>query len=154
MDNSVMMSDCDVLKETLEILKHFESDFISRIPEDFMNVMKTLASKSNIEVQVDTSKSLSEQSISEDCKDMISLIYYNYIATKDEKEELTKIWKDNENSYQKMLHEKYNPENIFNNGNQTSKDEHRMESMPAVIEEKSLFQKIISFIKGIFKNKN
>jgi hypothetical protein len=55
-----------------------------------------MAADSKIEVSIDISKGLEEQDISQECKDMISLIYYKYIADNDEKKELIKIWAEND----------------------------------------------------------
>lgn len=156
MVTQAMLSSYNVSKETLEVLKYFDSAFISKIPESFLRAMKDLASKAVVDVKIDTTKSLKEQNISEDCKDMIALIYYNYVATKPERLEITEIWKNNEKVYQKALYEKYNPDNVFentiderlsNSGNITQ----QTENLPAVVEEKNVIQKIISFIKNIFK---
>lgn len=156
MVTQAMVSSYNVSKETLEVLKYFDSAFISKIPESFLRAMKDLASKAIVDVKIDTTKSLSEQNISEDCKDMIALIYYNYVATKPERLEMTEIWQNNEKVYQKALYEKYNPDNVFENtieerlenGNINNK---QTENLPAVVEEKNVIQKIISFIKNIFK---
>ena len=42
---------------------------------------------------LDSNKKLRDQNISEECKDLISLIYYNYIADENEKKEILKILK-------------------------------------------------------------
>lgn len=152
MDTNVMIKDYDVLKETLYVLSYFDNSFLEKIPDSFLNALKELALKSNKEVDIDVSKSLKEQSISDDCKDLISLIYYNYIASQDEKKELMNIWKSNENIYQKDLHEKYNPENIFKTEIKQNQEKITPENFPMVQEkEKNVIQRIMDFIKGIFK---
>lgn len=152
MDTNVIIKDYDVLKETLYVLSYFDNSFLEKIPDSFLNALKELALKSNKEVYIDYSKSLKEQNISDDCKDLISLIYYNYIASQDEKKELMNIWKSNENIYQKDLHEKYNPENIFKTEIKQNQEKITSENFPMVQEkEKNVIQRIMDFIKGIFK---
>lgn len=156
MVTQAMISSYNVSKETLEVLKYFDSAFISKIPESFLRAMKDLASKAIIDVKIDTTKSLKDQSISEDCKDMIALIYYNYVATKPERLEMTEIWQNNEKVYQKALYEKYNPDNVFENTiderlSNNNKNVQSSENLPTVVEEKGFIQKIINFIKNIFK---
>lgn len=155
MVTQAMVSSYNVSKETLEVLKYFDSTFISKIPESFLRAMKDLASKAIVEVKIDTTKSLKEQNISDDCKDMIALIYYNYVATKPERLEMTEIWQNNEKVYQKALYEKYNPDNVFENTIEerlaNNNNTPQPENLPTVVEEKSFIQKIISFIKNIFK---
>lgn len=145
----------NVFKETLEVLKHFDSEFLSKIPNEFLNAMKEFASKSTITVNIDTSKNLIEQDISEECKEMISLIFYSYIATKEEKEELTELWNVNEEAYQKGLKEKYNVDNIFENSKKVIETESAENSKKELVEykEKNFFQKIIEKIKNWFVKK-
>lgn len=145
----------NVFKETLEVLKHFDSEFLSKIPNEFLNAMKEFASKSTITVNIDTSKNLIEQDISEECKEMISLIFYSYIATKEEKEELTELWNVNEEAYQKGLKEKYNVDNIFENSKKVIETESAENSKKELVEykEKNFFQKIIEKIKNWFIKK-
>lgn len=145
----------NVFKETLEVLNHFDSEFLSKIPNEFLNAMKEFASKSTITVNIDTSKNLIEQDISEECKEMISLIFYSYIATKEEKEELTELWNVNEEAYQKGLKEKYNVDNIFENSKKVIETESAENSKKELVEykEKNFFQKIIEKIKNWFIKK-
>ena len=145
----------NVFNETLEVLNHFDSEFLSKIPNEFLNAMKEFASKSTITVNIDTSKNLIEQDISEECKEMISLIFYSYIATKEEKEELTELWNVNEEAYQKGLKEKYNVDNIFENSKKVIETESAENSKKELVEykEKNFFQKIIEKIKNWFIKK-
>lgn len=86
----------DVAKETLNILEYFDSNFVSKIPNNFLENLKLIAETSQIVVNIDKQKTLEDQEISEDCKDLISLIYYNYVADEKEKEEILKCWVENE----------------------------------------------------------
>ena len=84
---------------------------------------------------------------------MIALIYYNYVASKPERLEMTEIWQNNEKVYQKALYEKYNPDNVFENTIEerlNPKEEKAAENLPVVVEENSFIKKIINFIKNIF----
>lgn len=74
-----MVEICDVALETLEVLKYFNTEFTSKISESFLNSLKELAKKSKLEVKIDANKKLINQNISEETKDIISLIYYNYL---------------------------------------------------------------------------
>lgn len=65
---------------------------IAKISNNFLEKLKKIAKTSKINVNIDKSKKLEEQKISEDCKDLISLIYYNYVASKEEKKEILDNW--------------------------------------------------------------
>ena len=58
----------DIAKETIDILKYFDNDFISKIPENFMKKLQEISKASSLKVEIDASKKLEEQNISEDCK--------------------------------------------------------------------------------------
>lgn len=88
-----MVEICDVALETLEVLKYFNTEFTSKISESFLNSLKELAKKSKLEVKIDANKKLINQNISEETKDIISLIYYNYFADDKEKMKLQKYGK-------------------------------------------------------------
>ena len=94
-----MVEICDVALETLEVLKYFNTEFTSKISESFLNSLKELAKKSKLEVKIDANKKLINQNISEETKDII-LIYYNYFADDKEKNEIAKIWKENDEKFQ------------------------------------------------------
>ena len=142
----------DVAKETIEILNLFNPKFISKISNTFLNGLKELAKDSKKIVEIDKSKKLKEQNISEESKDLISLIYYNYIATEEEKREIAKIWNENEIIYQKELSEKYSVDNLFNANEKIEVQENT--NLPDVIRKDTLIDKIKRFLQKIFHRIN
>lgn len=111
-----------VFKEVITILSYFKEDLIMKIPSKVFKKLRELAGDSEGEIYIDPEKSIEEQNISEESKDIISLIYYIYIAKEDEKNEILKLWNDNENKYQEILKEKYNTENLFKNKTKENKE--------------------------------
>lgn len=146
----------DVYKEVLTVLAYFNDDFIEKIPDKVLKKLNELAADSKTDFYIDTEKKLYEQNISEESKDLISLIYYNFAADKNEKKELLKIWSENENKYQEKLRKIYNSDNIFQNKRKKfSKDENSsLSSNTAMVEYKkeNIFDKIKNFIKKIKLN--
>lgn len=137
-----------IAKETIEILKYFEPDFVSKIPDNFMDELRSLAQTSNITVKIDKNKKLKEQNISKESKDMISLIYYSYIATEKEKIEIEKIWNENEKQYENNVQEQYNPENLFKKKNKNETENNHM----ILYKEETYINKILSKIKSFIKS--
>lgn len=133
----------DTAKEVISVLNYFDYDLIRRIPKKFLDYLKNKAKDSNKKVDIDINKSLLEQNISEESKDLIALIYYNYFSDEAEKMRILKIWSNNEKIYQKSLEEKYNLDNIFKNN---IENEYNNE-LPLVIKKERLFDRIINFIK-------
>lgn len=91
-----MVDKKDLYKEVITVLSYFNKDIIKKIPTNVFSNLVEMAADSKIEVSIDVTKGLEAQDISQECKDMISLIYYNYIADNDEKKELIKIWAEND----------------------------------------------------------
>ncbi len=133
----------DIAKETIEVFKYLDASLIENISKSFLDFLEELSQESNIIVNIDSNKKLRDQNISEECKDLISLIYYNYIADENEKKEILKIWNNNERIYQKDLNEIYKVDKIFEKkeGKKIAKTE-----LPIIYKE-NIFKKIIKFIK-------
>lgn len=108
----------DVAKETLDVLEHFNNEFVSKIPRNVIKQLEELATDSDEKAIIDKSKKLNEQAISEECKSLISMIYYNYFANEEEKKEILNIWNENERLYQEELNKKYKIDNLFKNHKQ------------------------------------
>ncbi len=97
MKNKIDVS--NIAKETIEVLNYFDEEFISKISKNFLNNLYELSKNSNISVTIDENKNLKDQNISEECKDLLSVLYYRYIATETEKMDIIEIWKSNDILY-------------------------------------------------------
>lgn len=87
---------CDGAKEVLILLEYMSPDITNKIPEDFIIKLKELSANSDKLVQINPNKDLIDQEISEEAKDILTLIYYSYFADKEEQKELQTIWKEND----------------------------------------------------------
>lgn len=92
----MMKDSAYVAKEIITLLDKFEPSFSEKIPENFINILKESAKKCNQTITIDISKKLTEQDLSEECKDFISSFYYYFFAETEEKRELIKKWIDND----------------------------------------------------------
>ena len=88
----------DIYKEVLLVLSHFNKDLINKIPQKVFIKLVDLAADSDCDISIDVNKDIEEQEISEESKDIISLIYYSCVADEQEKKELISIWGQNDNS--------------------------------------------------------
>ena len=136
----------DISKETLTFLAFFDNKIIEKIPSRVITKLCEEAADSNADFYIDTNKSFAEQQISEEAKDLISLIYYDYIAEKDEKEEILKQWNLNEKKYQEKQNEKYEYENLFHREKTTTECTQLVE-----VKKETLFEKIKKILKQIIK---
>lgn len=142
----------DVAKETIELLNYFDSKFISKISTKFLHFLEELAQSSTINVTIDKKKKLKDQNVSEECKSLISLIYYDYIANEEEKKKIEKIWSDNELVYQQKLRERYNPNDIFKKKRQNYEEIIEKEELQLIeYKKESFWSKLLNGIKSFFK---
>ena len=138
----------DVAKETIYVLKNFNPTFTSKISKRILKDLEELAKTSKKEVKIDKTKSLKDQNILPETKDMIALLYYNYIALPEEKKEIIQKWNENESRYQERLRRKYNLDNVF------KKENTKENNNTSMIEyKKNIFQRIFEKIKEIIKLK-
>lgn len=108
--------------ELLEILELMEVEYVNKIPKKLMKVFKENAS-TTYEKHIDANIPLEEQNISEKTSALIAMLTLNYWCdSKEQKQELLDIYKENEKKYQEELREKYNPDNIFNNEYESTKE--------------------------------
>lgn len=138
----------DIAKETIYVLKNFNPTFTSKISKRILKDLEELAKTSKKEVKIDKTKSLKDQNILPETKDMIALLYYNYIALPEEKKEIIQKWNENEARYQEKLRRKYNLDNVF------KKENTKENNNTSMIEyKKNIFQRIFEKIKEIIKLK-
>ena len=125
----------DISKETLTFLAFFDNKMIEKIPAHIITKLCEEAADSKLDFYIDVNKS----------KDLISLIYYDYIAEEDEKKEILNQWNLNEKNYQNAQKEKYNYDKIFAHKENTSCVE------LIEVKRETIFQKIKNLFKKIIK---
>lgn len=89
----------DISKETLTFLSFFDSKMIEKIPGSVIKKLCEEAAESKQDFYIDVNENFANQKISEKSKDLIALIYYDYIADEDEKKEILNQWNINEKNY-------------------------------------------------------
>ena len=134
------------------LLKHFPKTYIDKLPQELLNLIKQ-NSDSKYFIEVDVTKPLEQQDISNETKNTIVVFKYNYWSNEYEKRNIIKRLEDNEKNYQDKLREKYNPDNLF-----SKKIDNIMETknneMQLIEYRESALKKILNKIRAFFKNKN
>ena len=129
----------EAVSEALEVLKYLEDELLNKIP---LNVIKKLKEQSltsytnKFEDEVDPSK------LSDKAKNVIAVLYRDYIANEEEKVEFDKLLHENE---LKQVNQEYTIKRF-------EKQEKQVSEFLPVVAKKSFMQKIF---EKIFKtNKN
>ena len=113
MKNNVEISEYRIAAtEVVYILDYFSEEFKANIPTNFLKFLNEQAIP-DYNPNFDFSHGLDRLELRNKTKTLLAMIYRNYICSEKEKIEYEKILKQNENTYQVELREKYNPDNIF-----------------------------------------
>jgi len=102
------------LKEVHEVLENMPNEYTQKISPDFIKMIIENADWS-YDFKYDTSKTLEEQSISEEAKTVLAIIYMRYFANEEEKLDLINKIRQNDELEENQKNEKYNPDKIFDN---------------------------------------
>ena len=143
MDEEYRKSLCEVA----EVLENSEENIQQKIPKKLKDFIYNNRI-SNYNPRIDFSKEDWEEDLSEDAKSIIALIYRDCLVSKEERKKLLEIEKNE-------LYEKYNPDNIFKNNNESEKINEEMNSTDSIsltsqeeqVWYKKIIKKILSFLK-------
>lgn len=103
----------EIYSEVYSILNLLGDKYINRLPQVLYNMIK-IEKLNTYNPHYDKTVSLTEQNVKKESLSIIALLHINYWCERNlYKEELNKIFIDNENKYQEELREKYNPDNLF-----------------------------------------
>ena len=142
----------EIYSEVYSILNLLGESYIKKLPISLVNMIKE-ERKQDYNPKYDLTINLEQQNIKRDSLSMIALFHLNYWCNSDEeKNELKKLFKTNEEKHQAEIREKYNPDNLFkNNTEEIKKEETIAESTVAMVEYKEpIFKRFINKIKSIF----
>lgn len=137
--------------EVKEILKYVDSKILNKIPNDIIENFENIEDDS-YKFEYDTTKTLKEQKISEDTKNMISYLYIKYCCDEVTKKDILKQIKTN-----KEIEAKKEAERnwLVNKKDNNAGDKERVTETSLIKKEnESVFNKIISKIKSWFGGKN
>ena len=134
----------NALAEVNNILKYFPRSIYEKIPQSIIDNIQNKMNKTYKTKPLDDSKTLDEQDILEETKQILAMIYRNYIISDELKENYISEEREISAKLENEKRLKYNPDNIFKNKQELLKDNKVPES---VIIKKNFFQKLIYRIK-------
>ena len=144
-------------KEVLEIIKFLPKKDFEKIPREKIEYFEK-NQNANHEFKFEVSKPLESQNISRETNAIILNLFHDYFLDNKQKVKLKEMLYYNEKKYEKLLREKYDPNNIFGqniNVESIKTDENILSSnnLPIEIQKENVFTKIIKFLKNIFESK-
>lgn len=133
--------------EVYTILEYSNEEIKNKIPNDFILLIKN-NKDINHKLVLDEKKSLNEQKLLIETREILALIYRDYLCSEDERKELIRV----NNQKLEEINKKYDIQNIFEQRkNKTSIDNENEEILPEIINEEKWYKKIFNFIKKLFK---
>lgn len=133
--------------EILEILKRMEEVYYEKIPKDLIEKFETFKSN-NYVFEYDESKELKEQKLMSKTKDILAVLFIDYLTNEKEKEIIKEKQQEYKARKEKQLQENYDINKIFESRKQNVKVE---DTSYPVEYKKLLYLRIIDKIKEIFK---
>ena len=142
----VSVRNANVMAEVIYYLKGITQEDIDKIPKKLMQYLNENASK-DYKCDFDYNKPLKELDLLDETRGIIGMICYNYwCVTEQQKEQYLKKLSMNEQQYQEILHEKYNPDNIFENKQKHTENNQRQATAIVEYKNDSLFKKVKKFL--------
>lgn len=139
--------------EVYDVINHMEIEMQEKIPQKFIILIKEnrdLDYKLNINYKEDIKKQLLKES-----KVILSLIYRDFLCSKEKKEKLLQLDLEEIRKEEKILSEKYEidfekrkKEKI---GKTIEKTKEQDEKLPIKVEKEKWYKKISEFLKRLFK---
>lgn len=141
--------------EVYDVINHMSEEMQEEIPKSFMNLIKDnrdLEYIFNIDYTIDIKKQLLKES-----KVILSLIYRDYLCSKEKREELLALDLEEIRREEKILQEKYQidfesrKKEKIQNEEEIEDTEQEKINLPIEVEKEKWYMKIFNFIKKIFK---
>ena len=99
--------------EVLTILDKMNEDYKNKIPPRLIEYFR-FHSDPNHKILIDTKIPLKQNNLNKYTLPLLAMLLINYwCSTKEEKDELVRLYFENEKKYQEELNQKYNPDLLF-----------------------------------------
>lgn len=144
----------NAFKEVYEILQNTDLELVQKVPINFINFLQTNMN-TNYKTTIYNNISISQQLLLPETEDILALIYRNYWATSEEKQEFYTIDKKSLESFKENEKNKYKDvSEIFANRKKSTIQYNRLQDNSlAVIPKENFMRKILNKILKILKIK-
>ncbi|MCI8277211.1 MAG: hypothetical protein HFJ46_04730 [Clostridia bacterium] len=139
------MGYAEVAVEMNIIFMYIEPDLVAKIPQKMKDFFKAIASPTYV-AHIDPRFPLDEQPLLRETEILLTVLFRQYWATKDEKQEIDDLIKEND----KKLNDRYSVENIFKQVEEIKSIEDAKETSLTVINEDSFVYKFKNICRKIW----
>ena len=139
----------EAFAEVDEVLKIMPIDLLSKIPVKFRQVISENKAK---DYKIEIQEPLQEEKLKEETVVILGLIYRDFLASPEEREELQAKDAEELKRIEEEMRQKYDIENVFNKRKNTVNENYSTDLVE--YKEQGFLRKLFNLIKGIFhKNK-
>ena len=139
--------------EVLLILSYMEQKYADMIPKKLLELFNEERDK-NHQPNINPNISLAEQNLQRKTLALLAMLNLNYWCKDEkEKEEMLKIYSENDKKIETEMREIYNPDNLFNKKEKEEQNNEIKQENTEIIEykEQKIFKKILNKIMEFFK---
>ena len=139
--------------EILLILSYMEQKYADMIPKKLLELFNEEKDK-NYQPNINPNISLAEQNLQRKTLALLAMLNLNYWCKDEkEKEEMLKIYSENDKKIETEMREIYNPDNLFNKKEKEEQNNEIKQENTEIIEykEQKIFKKILNKIMEFFK---
>ena len=142
--------------EVLLILSYMEQKYVDMIPKKLLELFNEEKDK-NYQPNINPNISLAEQNLQRKTLTLLAMLNLNYwCKDENEKQEMLKMYYENDKKIEAEMRERYNPDNLFKKREKVEQKDEAKEESTEIIEykEQNIFKKILDRIMLFFKKKN
>lgn len=144
------------LSEVYSIINHLDKNLYKKIPNNFINMIENNRDL-KYDVNIDYTKNINEQNLLQETRVILSLIYRDYLCTKEEREKIILKDKKELEQNEQILREKYKIDfekrNAEKNKKEINFEEISKTQALVEIKPKAWYEKLIEKILRFFKRK-
>ena len=139
------------LTEVYKAIEYLEYEEYNKIPKKFLKHLYEEMDK-DYYFEIAINEDFINKEMSNEAKEILAVIYRDYLVTKEEREELLKEESEEEKRIEQELREKYNPDNIFKKHKEKEEyNDTNINTSMIKIEEIKWYKKFINKILSLFK---
>lgn len=139
--------------EVLKILSYMEQKYVDKIPQKLLDLFNEEKDKDYIP-NINPNISLAEQGLQRKTLALLAMLNVNYwCESENEKQELLKLYADNDKKKEEKLREKYNPDNLFKKKETNKSVENEENTALIEYKEENFFKKVLNKIMSLFRKR-
>ena len=142
--------------EVLLILSYMEQKYVDMIPKKLLELFNEEKDK-NYQPNINPNISLAEQNLQRKTLALLAMLNLNYwCKDENEKQEMLKMYSENDKKIEAEMRERDNPNNLFKKREKVEQNDEVKEESTEIIKykEQNIFKKILNRIMKFFKKNN